>query len=74
MENNFNIIFKDIVMLHFDFDDHIKHRLTPEQLKKREEDEERQIKQFWEGQEMIKKLAAKAKAEKEASGKNNECM
>ena len=59
-------------MLNFDFGDPVRHRLTPEQLKKRKEDEERLIRQFWEGQEMIRKLGAKLKAEKEGSGKNEE--
>ena len=39
---------------------------------KRKEDEERIIRHFWEGQEMVKKLGAKLKAEHEASGKNEE--
>ena len=59
-------------MLNFDFGDPVRHRLTPEQLKKRKEDEERLIRQFWEGQEMVRKLGAKLKAEKEASGKKEE--
>ena len=59
-------------MLNFDFGDPVRHRLTPEQLKKRKEDEERQIRQFWEGQEIIRKLGAELKAEDEASGKNEE--
>ena len=59
-------------MLNFDFGDPVRHRLTPEELKKRKEDEERQIRHFWEGQEMIRKLGAKLKAEEEASGKNEE--
>ncbi len=59
-------------MLNFDFGDPVRHRLTPEELKKRKEDEERQIKQFWEGQEIIRKLGAELKAEKEAAGKNEE--
>ena len=59
-------------MLNFDFGDPVRHRLTPEQLTKRKEDEERLIRQFWEGQEMVRKLGAKLKAEKEASGKNEE--
>ncbi len=44
-------------MLNFDFGDPVRHRLTPEQLKKRKEDEERLIRHFWEGQEMVKKLS-----------------
>ena len=59
-------------MLNFDFGDPVRHRLTPEQLKKRKEDEERLIRQFWEVQEMVRKLGAKLKAEKEASGNNEE--
>ena len=59
-------------MLNFDFGDPVRHRLTPEELKKRKEDEERLIRHFWEGQEMVKKLGAKLKAEEEASGKNEE--
>ncbi len=59
-------------MLNFDFGDPVRHRLTLEQLKKRKEEEEQQIRHFWEGQEMVKKLGAKLKAEDEASGKNDE--
>ena len=42
-------------MLNFDFGDPEKHRLTPEQLKKRKEEEAQHIRHFWEGQEMVKK-------------------
>ena len=59
-------------MLNFDFGDPVRHRLTPERLKKRKEEEEQRIRHFWEGQEMIRKLGAELKAEKEASGKNDD--